>query len=134
MVGMHPANAHAVKLINGALEIYRQTHVVPPEAELEVRQDFARFNLEVMKLGLRGIRWNFNGCIACKDHTLPVRLKRILLVDPFTVAAAGGRGLGTVVCEEHEPAMDSVEGLATTIIPGALRRIAEEPPISTAAA
>lgn len=127
---MRPLTGEPVRLINEAFEIYRRTHAVPSELKLEVCQDFARFYLEALKRGLRGIRWNFNGCIACPGEQAQVRLRRILLVDPFVTGATAGRGLGTVICAAHEHLLDTVDGMAQTIIPGALRRIAQQPPVS----
>lgn len=131
-------------LINQALKHYMESGAkLSPEEKQEARKDFENFYKtlhvispiykDMLKLNLRGIRWNFNGCICCKntkeDIGREVRLQRVLIIDSSVVTATNGRFLGTVLCETHAPlignGIDSVDNL---VVAGALKRIQEEPP------
>lgn len=126
------------RLVESAMETYTKTHTGMSGAEkAHARRDFRHFYLQGIRFGLVGIRWNFNGCIACTEHETPRRLQRILLVYPEIVLATEGRALGTVVCLEHSALMETDAGRQDVILPGALRRIREQPlraPTTSAAA
>lgn len=85
-----------------ALATYAKTHRVGPAERRDAAADFRQFYLAAIVGGLRGIRWNFNGCLFCPKSTTPRRMRRILSFDPQVIAAAGGRALGAGVCANHE--------------------------------
>lgn len=107
--------------VQAALSVYMRSHRPTPREVAEARLDFEAFFLAALAAGLRGIRWNFNGCILCEVHQT-ARLRRILLMDPEVTFAAGNRGFGTVVCETHgdNPQADFREA--------AILRMRNEPP------
>lgn len=90
------------KAVDDAFSLYAH-HIMNPQQAAEVRRDFLRFYAETLKLGMHGIRWNFNGCIACADPKQgdTAIAHGILLISPEVVLAAGGRAFGTVLCRKH---------------------------------
>lgn len=119
-------NAAAKQIVDQALRIYRETHQVPAEVEEEALRDFDAWARRAIRLGLRGIRINFNGCIVCPEPKTG-RHCRVLLLAPSIILATDGRGFACDLCEEHEPLMRDENELYNTVIPAALRRIKKEP-------
>lgn len=117
-----------LRLLSIFKDYEKNGHSVRRGREQEVLRDFVGFYYTAEKLGLRGIRWNFNGCIACRKQVAPVRLRRVLLVDAEIIEATGGRALATEICQKHEPAIDTEAGHAEILVPGALERIKRDPP------
>lgn len=105
-----------------ALALYRQAAVMSPMQVAEARRDFRRFYTAAAVLNLRGIRWNFDGCILCPPSTGFAPLHRILVLGPAVLAATDGRAFGTLLCKAHAKMR---QGELTA---AALRRIREAPP------
>ena len=131
-------------LVKIALQHYVESGAkLSPDEEILAMKDFENFYKtiqtispfynKVLGFGIRGIRWNFNGCICCentgKDIGKEVRLQRVLIVHPSVISAANGRALGTVLCEIHSPLIgNGFDTIDDAVISGALKRIKEEPP------
>jgi hypothetical protein len=113
--------------VEEALEMYSDGHVLTPRDVDEVRGDFVRFYAAALRLGLRGIRWNFGGCIVCAEPQGGIPLQRILLVDPRIVLATQGRAFGTVVCLQHAKRIDP-RCTRDEVVEAGLRRIRHQPP------
>lgn len=92
--------------VQEVLELYEGGHVMTPRDVAEARDDFVRFYVTALRLGLRDIRWNFGGCIICDEPHGGIMLQRILLADPRIVAATRGRAFGTMVCRQHAEFLD----------------------------
>jgi len=105
-----------------ALAMYREGAVLNPDQIDEARADFWRFYLAVISLRLRGIRWNFDGCIMCPRAEGYAIARRVLITHPDVLAAAGGRALGTLLCFKHSEATGDEQ------VQAALKRIREAPP------
>jgi len=112
------------KAVDEAVEFYREAHIMLPGQEREARSDFERFFVAALRLGVTGIRWNFNGCILCPQQTAPTILYRVLVMDGEVIKAAGGRGFGTVLCVKHVPLGND----RPTMRAAALQRLREQPP------
>ncbi len=113
--------------VEEVLEMYADGHVLTPRDVAEARNDFVRFYSAALRLGLRGIRWNFGGCICCDEPHGGILLQRILLADPRIVVATQGRAFGTVVCQQHAEFVDP-HHISDDVTAAALRRIRQQPP------
>jgi hypothetical protein len=78
--------------------MYEARHVLTPEQRTEALEDFKKFTLDSEKQGLRGVRWNFDGCIICGAGKA---LYRCLIAHPTVTNATNGRSFGTHVCRKH---------------------------------
>src|SRR3989338_6633251 len=128
-------------LVKIALEHYIESGAkLTPDEEILSMKDFENFYNsiqvispiynEILGFPIRGIRWNFNGCICCENNEeKEVLLQRVLIVHPSVISATNGRALGTVLCKQHAPLIgNGLDTIENTVIIGALKRIKEEPP------
>lgn len=106
--------------IEDTLKLYKETHKLTPEEEDEVREDFSRFYARTLTLGVRGVRWNFNGCIICGATG---KLHRLLIFYP-QILVMTGRTFGCLACNKH---VHLANGYHEEMLAAVLRRMKRDP-------